>query len=135
MPLTEAGRRRLSELAKARERTPSGRFLPVGSKYVYDMSYIKVGSSHRTPSGQKWTHVRVTQYSAKRFKKEDFRVIADRARAEKAPDYVIPRGNREKFEAFQDLRYSRKQARLEGLADEKPHVEVYTGKGGGLRNT
>ena len=136
MPLTEAGRKRLSELAKARERAPSGRFLPVGRKYVYLMHYLNPASPRRMPSHEKWIHIRVSLYSPeKKYTKEDFRRIADRTKAEKAPDYMIPRGSRDKFESFEELRISRKQARLEGLADEKPHIEVYQGKGGGLRNT
>jgi hypothetical protein len=127
--LSKEGRRKLSELAKTRERTLTGRFLPVGSKYVYDMSYIKAGSSHGIPANQKWTHVRITQYSRNKFAVSDFRKIAVRTKPSR---FAIPRGNRDRFEAFEKLAYSRRQARLEGLDDEKPHIEVYTGRGGGL---
>lgn len=133
MVLTDNGRKKLSDLEKTRERNKSGRFLPMGMKYVYDMSYIKRGASHKTSSNEKWTHVRVTQYSKKKLDVNDFRRIADR---KKPYDCSIPHGSREKsFEAYMDLKYSRKQAEREEIDDGEPHIEEYTGKGGGLRDT
>lgn len=132
MVLSLKGKKVLSDFAKSRERSRSGRFLPLATKYVYDMSYIRKGSSHDTSANRKWSHVRITQYSKKKLSIADFRKIADR---KKPSQFAIPRGNRESFEAFQDLKYSRRQAQREKLSDGEPHLEEYTGKGGGLRDT
>ena len=132
MVLTDEGRKRLSLFAKSRERTSTGRFLPLGTKYVYDMTYIKLGAYHDTPSYEKWLHVRITIYSKKQIPINQLRKMAD---IKKPCNYVIPKGNRNKFEAFQVLRYSKKQAKREEIDDQEYHQEDYTGKGGGLRNT
>ena len=132
MVLTEAGRRRLSELARARPRYPSGRFLPLGRKYVYDMAYINPRATRQTPKHLKWWHVRITQYFKKIIGLSWFQRIADR---HKPANFAIPTGRREKFESLMDLKYSKRQARLEGIVDQKPYIEDYQGSGGALRNT
>ena len=132
MVLSIEGRKRLSDFARKRERSRSGRFLPTGAKYVYDMSYIRRGSSRKSGPKEKWVHVRVTQYSRVPEKMGHFRRVSDMS---KPPDAIIPRGSRTKFEAFEDLRYTKKQATREGLEDQEAHIEKYTGRGGGLADT
>ena len=132
MTLTREGRRKLSSLAKKRDRNKFGQFLPVGWKNVYDMSYIRAGATRKTPVHQKWVHARITQYSTKPVSLFQLRRSADHS---KPFDAAIPSGNREQFEAFMWPHHSKKQAKLEGIDDEEPHIEVYSGKGGGLKNT
>ena len=132
MVLSRKGRERLSLFAKARERTSTGRFLPLGTKYVYDMSYIKSNASRDTLVNQKWLHGRITIYSLKDLVISRFRMRADLA---KPFGYGIPKGDRKNFEAFQDLKISKKQAKREGIDDQDYHDEEYSGRGGGLRDT
>ena len=132
MVLSRKGRKRLSLFAKARERTRTGRFLPLGTKYVYDMSYVKAGSSHNTPKHEKWLHVRITIYSLKKLTMSRFRKLADQI---KPFNSGIPKGDRKKFEAFQDLKISKKQAVREEIDDQVDHIEEYSGRGGGLKDT
>ena len=132
MVLSDKGRKKLSDLAKSRERDKSGRFVRMGNKYVYEMHYILRGASHKTSTQDKWKHVRVTKYSREHFEKRDFQRLAD---ARKPPDYAIPNGNRERFETYECLSYTRKQAEREDIDDMRTHYEEYAGKGGGLRDT
>ncbi len=132
MVLSKQGRERLSLFAKSRERTSTGRFLPLGTKYVYDMSYVKAGASHSTPIHEKWLHIRITIYSLKELEISSFRKLADIA---KPFNYAIPKGDRKNFEAFQDLKISKKQATREEIDNQQYHVEEYTGRGGGLKDT
>ena len=132
MVLSKKGREKLSLFAKARERTSTGRFLPLGTKYVYDMSYIKSNASRDTLVNQKWLHGRITIYSLKKLELPRFRMRADLA---KPFGYGIPKGERKNFEAFQDLKISKKQATREGIDDQDYHDEHYTGRGGGLKDT
>ena len=132
MVLTDEGRKRLSLFAKSRERTSTGRFLPLGTKYVYDMSYVKAGSSHNTPKHEKWLHIRITKYSMEKLEITHFRKLADIA---KPSNYAIPKGRRINFEAFQFLKYSKKQAIREEIDNQQDHLEEYTGRGGGLKDT
>ncbi len=96
------------------------------------MNYIKANASHDTPEHQKWLHRRITIYTKNKLEIHQFRKMADLA---KPFNYAIPKGNRKSFEAFQDLKYSKKQAKREGIDDQDYHEEEYTGKGGGLRDT
>ena len=103
MPLTKAGRKKLSDFAKIRERTRKGRFLPLGSKYVFDMTYLDPD----TPLQKKWSHDRITQYSKKRFSINHFREISD---GDIPSGFIILRGDRQNYEGFQRDKYSLKQA-------------------------
>ena len=132
MVLSRKGRQRLSLFAKTRERTSTGRFLPLGTKYVYDMSYIKFNASEDTPTNEKWLHIRITIYSLKELAMSRFRKLADQV---KPLDFGIPKGERKKFEAFQDLKISKKQATREEIDNQQYHIEEYTGRGGGLNDT
>ena len=71
------------------------------------MSYIRQGSSHGTPINQKWLHIRITQFSKEKLDLSHFRALAD---SSKPPKYAIPKGSREKFETYQELKWSKKQA-------------------------
>ena len=119
MTITPEGRKRLSDPAKARDRTRTGMFLPEKWKNIMNMNYLQRGASASTKELNKWFHVRVVTFGRELTLAEARRLV-EKLRPR---DVIIPSGPRENFETFESHRYSRRQAKLEGIVDVIPHVE------------
>jgi hypothetical protein len=97
---------------------------PQGTKYVFEKQYLIYPSEEDTKFGV----IRIVKFdmSKKELTRLDFRFISDSYRP---TNFITPRNWVEDLkETFQKLNITEKQAKLEGIEDQKTHIEIYKGR-------
>jgi hypothetical protein len=97
---------------------------PQGVKYVFEKQYLIFPPEEDTKFGV----VRIVKFSIskKELTRLDFRFVADSYRP---TNFITPKNWVEDLrETFQKINITEKQARLEGIEDQKTHIEIYKGK-------
>jgi hypothetical protein len=97
---------------------------PQGVKYVFEKQYLIYPPEEDTKFGV----VRIVKFdmSKKELTRLDFRFISDSYRP---TTFITPKNWVEDLrETFQKINITEKQARLEGIEDQKTHIEIYKGK-------
>jgi hypothetical protein len=97
---------------------------PHGVKCVFEKQYLIYPPEEDTKFGV----VRIVKFdmSKRELTRLDFRFVADSYRP---TTFITPKNWIEDLrETFQKINITEKQARLEGIEDQKTHIEIYKGK-------